>query len=108
MRLLEKNPDRLAYTMTCRSTSGRHGVGQHPRTDPGGECGYSSGISKGKLYWGDREGMRVMRANLDGSEIETLIERGRTDADRRDETNWCVGISVDSERGVDCSSFTRV
>src|SRR6185437_12336141 len=26
----------------------------------------------GKLYWSDREGMRVMRANLDGSEIETL------------------------------------
>jgi hypothetical protein len=54
----------------------------------------------GKLYWGDREGMRVMRANLDGSGIETLIERGRTDAERRDETNWCVGISVDPERGA--------
>src|SRR5947199_8989078 len=25
-----------------------------------------------KLYWCDREGMRVMRANLDGSNIETL------------------------------------
>src|SRR6516164_7282497 len=25
----------------------------------------------GKLYWSDREGMRVMRANLDGSQIET-------------------------------------
>src|SRR5215510_1016810 len=24
----------------------------------------------GKLYWSDREGMRVMRANLDGSQIE--------------------------------------
>ena len=53
----------------------------------------------GKLYWCDREGMRVMRANLDGSEIETLIERGRTDGDRRDETNWCVGITVDPDRG---------
>ena len=28
-----------------------------------------------KLYWSDREGMRVMRANLDGSEIETLVIR---------------------------------
>src|ERR1700760_3053303 len=28
----------------------------------------------GKLYWSDREGMRVMRANLDGSDIETLID----------------------------------
>jgi hypothetical protein len=24
---------------------------------------------EGKLYWGDREGMRVMRANLDGSQV---------------------------------------
>src|SRR5580692_7050003 len=31
----------------------------------------------GKLYWCDREGMRVMRANLDGSRIETLVETGR-------------------------------
>src|SRR3984957_6569993 len=27
---------------------------------------------QGKLYWSDREGMRVMRVNLDGSELETL------------------------------------
>ena len=26
-----------------------------------------------KLYWADREGMRVMRSNLDGSKIETLV-----------------------------------
>jgi hypothetical protein len=38
----------------------------------------------GKLYWCDREGMRVMRCNLDGSQIETLVERGRGDADRHD------------------------
>ena len=29
-----------------------------------------------KLYWCDREGMRVMRANLDGSHVETLVETG--------------------------------
>jgi sugar lactone lactonase YvrE len=52
----------------------------------------------GKLYWCDREGMRVMRANLDGSQIETLVETGRGDADRRDQTRWCVGITVDPER----------
>src|ERR1700675_2265358 len=28
----------------------------------------------GKLYWSDREGMRVMRSNLDGSNIETLVD----------------------------------
>jgi hypothetical protein len=54
--------------------------------------------TNGKLYWSDREGMRVMRANLDGSKIETLIETGRGDADRRDLTRWCVGITVDPVR----------
>jgi len=52
----------------------------------------------GKLYWCDREGMRVMRANLDGSQIETLVETGRGDADRRDLTRWCVGVTLDPER----------
>jgi hypothetical protein len=52
----------------------------------------------GKLYWCDREGMRVMRANLDGSSIETLVETGRGDADRRDLTRWCVGIAIDPVR----------
>ena len=51
----------------------------------------------GKLYWSDREGMRVMRADLNGSAIETLVETGRGDADRRDLRNWCVGIAVDTE-----------
>lgn len=53
----------------------------------------------GKLYWSDREGMRVMRANLDGSHVETLIETGHGDEDRRDQTRWCVGITVDPVRG---------
>jgi hypothetical protein len=52
-----------------------------------------------KLYWADREGMRVMRCNLDGSKIETLVESGHGDTDRRDATKWCVGIAVDTERG---------
>jgi DNA-binding beta-propeller fold protein YncE len=49
----------------------------------------------GKLYWCDREGMRVMRANLDGSQLETLIEAGRGDADRRDPKRWPVGLTID-------------
>jgi hypothetical protein len=53
----------------------------------------------GKLYWGDREGMRVMRANLDGSQIETLVQTGQGENDRRDQMRWCVGISVDPKRG---------
>jgi len=52
----------------------------------------------GKLYWCDREGMRVMRSNLDGSQVETLVESGRGDADRRDQTRWCVGITIDPKR----------
>jgi len=53
----------------------------------------------GKLYWSDREGMRVMRANLDGSQIETLVQTGSGAADRSNQENWCVGIAVDPDRG---------
>src|SRR5580700_7782594 len=53
----------------------------------------------GKLYWSDREGMRVMRAGLDGSQVETLIQTGEGESDRRDPSNWCVGITVDPIRG---------
>jgi hypothetical protein len=52
-----------------------------------------------KLFWSDREGMRVMRCNLDGYNIETLVETGQVDSDRRDATKWCVGIAVDAEHG---------
>jgi hypothetical protein len=55
--------------------------------------------NSGKLYWSDREGMRVMRANLDGSQVETLIQTGEGEADRHDPSNWCVGITVDPVRG---------
>ena len=54
----------------------------------------------GKIYWCDREGMRVMRANFDGSEIETLVDTSQGDArpglvDKK----WCVGIAVDHNGG---------
>jgi Low-density lipoprotein receptor repeat class B len=53
----------------------------------------------GKLYWCDREGMRVMRCNLDGSNIETLVDPSGGDArPGRDATKWCVGIAVDPHR----------
>ncbi len=54
--------------------------------------------NNGKLYWCDREGMRVMRCNLDGSQIETLVEAGSGDVERRDQTRWCVGIAIDLAR----------
>ncbi|MGH8159886.1 MAG: hypothetical protein ACREPQ_17340 [Rhodanobacter sp.] len=53
----------------------------------------------GKLYWCDREGMRVMRCNLDGAQLETLVETGRGEPDVRDQTRWCVGLTIDAKRG---------
>jgi hypothetical protein len=53
-----------------------------------------------KLYWSDREGMRVMRANVDGSNIETLVDTSRGDGrPGRDATKWCVGVAVDAPGG---------
>src|SRR6267142_2690342 len=52
------------------------------------------------LYWSDREGMRVMRSNLDGSHIETLVDASQGDArPGADARKWCVGITVDADRG---------
>jgi sugar lactone lactonase YvrE len=70
----------------------------------------------GKLYWSDREGMRVMRANLDGSQVETLIQTGEGESDRHDPSNWCVGITVDpirrqvywTQKGADDSGHGRI
>jgi hypothetical protein len=69
-----------------------------------------------KPYWSDREGMRVMRASLDGSQVETLLETGRGDEDRRDATRWCVGITIDpklrkiywTQKGPDNAGLGRI
>jgi sugar lactone lactonase YvrE len=54
----------------------------------------------GKLYWCDREGMRVMRASLDGSMLETLVDTSKGDSrPGPDPTKWCVGIALDTQRG---------
>jgi hypothetical protein len=55
--------------------------------------------ANGRLYWSDREGMRVMRSRLDGSAVETLVQTGEGENDRGDLTRWCVGITVDPVRG---------
>jgi hypothetical protein len=70
----------------------------------------------GKLYWSDREGMRVMRANLDGTNVETLVKTGEGDDDRRDATRWSVGITVDpkhsqiywTQKGPDNAGLGRI
>ncbi len=56
--------------------------------------------STGRLYWSDREGMRVMRASLDGENIETLVDTSQGDPrPGPDPTKWCVGIAVDVAGG---------
>ena len=51
-----------------------------------------------KLYWCDREGMRVMRANLDGSNVETLVDTSEGDSrPGKDIRKQCVGIALDVE-----------
>jgi hypothetical protein len=53
-----------------------------------------------KLYWCDREGMRVMRANVDGSNLETLVDTSEGDSrPGKDIRKWCVGIVLDVEAG---------
>jgi len=53
-----------------------------------------------KLYWCDREGMRVMRANLDGSNIESLVDTSEGDSrPGKDIRKWCVGIALDIDGG---------
>src|SRR3984957_6920621 len=54
----------------------------------------------GKLYWSDREGMRAMRGNLDGSKLETLVDTSNGDPrPGADATKWCVGIALDTDHG---------
>lgn len=54
-----------------------------------------------RLYWCDREGMRVMRVNIDGSNLETLVDTSQGDArPGKDQRKWCVGIAVDVEGGT--------
>jgi DNA-binding beta-propeller fold protein YncE len=54
----------------------------------------------GKLYWCDREGMRVMRADVDGLNIETLVDTSEGDPrPGPDARKWCVGIAVDAAGG---------
>jgi DNA-binding beta-propeller fold protein YncE len=53
-----------------------------------------------KVYWCDREGMRVMRANLDGSNSETLVDTSEGDSrPGKDIRKQCVGIALDVEGG---------
>ena len=55
-----------------------------------------------KLYFCDREGLRVMRCNLDGSSHETLIQLGDWESEPEKaaiQSNWPVGITVSRKTG---------
>ena len=50
----------------------------------------------------DREGLRVLRVNLDGSQLETLVRVADWQKEPekvKDQTNWCVGIAVSPKNG---------
>ena len=51
--------------------------------------------ASGHPYWCDREGMRVMRAREDGSDVTVLVLTGCFPDDVADERRHCVGIALD-------------
>ena len=55
-----------------------------------------------KLYFCDREGGRVFRCDLDGHDLEVLVQT----ADYREKTltemDWCVGIAISKKLGKVC------
>ncbi|KAL3953062.1 hypothetical protein ACCO45_013005 [Purpureocillium lilacinum] len=54
-----------------------------------------------KLYFSDREGLRVMRCAFDGSGLEVLVQTGdwRDESHQADQTRWCVGVTVSPATG---------
>lgn len=56
-------------------------------------------VANNFIYWSDREGMRVMRSALDGSNITVLVQTGSGEEDRKDATKHCVGIAADAAAG---------
>lgn len=51
-----------------------------------------------KLYWCDREGMKVCRSNFDGTNVEILVDTASVE-EPHPQCRWCVGIMVDEARG---------
>ncbi|KAK5991879.1 3-hydroxyacyl-CoA dehydrogenase-like protein LAM1 [Cladobotryum mycophilum] len=56
---------------------------------------------RSKLYFSDREGLRVMRCNFDGSELEVVIQSGdwQNSEEQAEQTRWCVGVSLSQTTG---------
>jgi hypothetical protein len=56
-------------------------------------------VKNGRIYWCDREGMRVMSSRTDGADVTVHVQSGSTEEDRHDRRRHCVGVAVDSEGG---------
>src|SRR5580692_7310823 len=62
-------------------------------------------VEAGYIYWTNmgvpsHNDGRIMRAGLDGSKPETLVDTSKGDSrPGPDQTKWCVGIALDTERG---------
>lgn len=56
------------------------------------------GAGQKKLYWGDREGMKVMRANIDGTQLETVVDT-KNAACEDTACKMVVGVAVDVAGG---------
>jgi 3-hydroxyacyl-CoA dehydrogenase len=53
-----------------------------------------------KLYFCDREGLRIHRCAFDGTSHEIILQTGDyTTSETTDQTKWCVGIAVDPQAG---------
>jgi hypothetical protein len=55
-------------------------------------------FERGVLYWCDREGMQVLSADLDGSDLRALVVPAEGPEAARDASNHPVGIAVDPAR----------
>jgi hypothetical protein len=55
-------------------------------------------FDEGVLYWCDREGMQVLRCNLDGSGLRALVVSAVGAEAARDARNHPVGIAIDVDR----------
>jgi hypothetical protein len=52
-----------------------------------------------RIYWCDREGLRVMSCRTDGSDLIVHVQTGTTEAHRQDRSRHCVGVAVDPVGG---------
>jgi len=53
----------------------------------------------GRLYWCDREGLRVMSCRTDGSDLAVHVQTGSTAEHRQNRRLHPVGVTVDAEGG---------